>query len=260
MSVEKLVISKEMSSFTTLPNNVLQNLRNADALGLWVYLASLPPSWQFYKDQIREHFGIGRDKLEKLIFILREHNLLTIESVRDAQGRFVHWHMHILCGDGFAQVKTQEESSTSYCASPLPENPVTGKPRQWKTAAINKTNNKSKKKEINKTSCASEEARKSFALFYALYPIKKNRKRAEEVWIKNKLHEAADNIIDKLRLQIKEDDQWKNSQFIPHPVTYLRNEYYNDEVERHKGEEHPVTASIRKLKEQSSEFRDFLLS
>jgi hypothetical protein len=237
MSVEKLIISKESSSFTVLPNKVLQNLVHLDALGLWVYLASLPPTWEFYKDQLREHFGIGKDKLEKLLFILREHNLLTIESVRNAQGRFVHWHLHILSGNDFAQPKNPYKSSNLDENAPDTENPGTGKPLGWKQDAINKTKNKINNKSFNKTNthtsasgdahaCVSSD---DFGAFWEAYPVKKNKKRALGKWMRAKDMPPIMQLVEDIEKRKIADRHWVGG-YIPHPSTYIDEQTWKEPI------------------------------
>lgn len=230
MSVEKLVISKEASSFTVLPNKVLQNLCNADALGLWCYLASLPPDWEFYKEQIRAHFKIGRDKLDKLLSILKEYDLIDIAFVRDAQGRFVHWHIHVYSGNGFAQTEKPDSIRVSDHVHQNTEKPVSGEPPQWKTAPIKEIKNKTNKKHKDNISCASDEARSPFDDFWSIYPIKKNKVRAKGFWKIKKYDEIAPLIIADVKNRILNEAQWKEKKYIPHPSTYLQNARWTDEV------------------------------
>lgn len=105
MPVEKYVVShEEESGFTKLPNKVLQGLKNAEALGLWCYLASLPPSWTFYKTEIRSHFKMGRDKLEKLLLLLKKSNLIIVTQIRGDDGQFNDWNLKIMSGKNFGEI------------------------------------------------------------------------------------------------------------------------------------------------------------
>ena len=101
MSVDKFIVSHEESGFTTLPNEVIQGLRNAEALGLWCFCASLPPGWEFHKDMLQIHFGFGRDKSDKLFKILEQTNLIQITQTRDKNGRFKDWKLHVQNGRDF---------------------------------------------------------------------------------------------------------------------------------------------------------------
>lgn len=95
MTVEKFRFTKDDSDYTTFPNLLLQGLCHAEALGVYVYLSSLPPSWEFHKDQIRKHFNIGRDKLEKILCILLAHGLIQIFQERNLAGQFNNWRLHV---------------------------------------------------------------------------------------------------------------------------------------------------------------------
>ncbi len=95
MTVDKFRFTKDDADYTTFPNVLLQGLSNAEALGLYVYFSSLPPSWEFYKEKIRDHFGFGRDKLEKLLNILLAHNLIQIFQERNVKGHFNNWRLHV---------------------------------------------------------------------------------------------------------------------------------------------------------------------
>lgn len=115
MSTDKFIITKEDSNFVTIPNAICQKLKDAEAIGLYVYLVSLPPQWEFYKAVIRKHFNWGRDKLEKKLSVLREHNLIEPVPDRNEKGQFVGWNLHVKNGRDFVYPVD----------APLPEEPET---------------------------------------------------------------------------------------------------------------------------------------
>lgn len=138
MSTEKFIITKEDSNYAVIPNVVCQKLRDAEALGLYVYLVSLPPQWEFYKTVIRKHFDWGRDKLEKKLTILRAHNLIEPVPDRDDKGRFVGWNLHVKNGRDFLETQNTEnpypgelstgldKNSTQNTENSAADKPVTG--------------------------------------------------------------------------------------------------------------------------------------
>ena len=102
MSVEKFIVTKDDSGYTILPNKVLKGLQPyPTALGVWCSLASLPQQWEFYKDKIYSDFNIGRDKLKKIFEILEKCNLIVVTQLRDSQGRFGDWSLHVKNGTEF---------------------------------------------------------------------------------------------------------------------------------------------------------------
>lgn len=225
MSVEKLIVTKEDTGFTMLSNHVLQNLNNAEALGLWVYLASLPPSWEFYKQKIRDHFKFGREKLDRLFKYLSDCGLLDLCIVRNIKGQFAHLNVHVKNGSSF-KINNMDGVQSPVTEKPLTANrlPVNS---TYKDIDINTQSHKDKKKLLS----ASDDAQDRFEEFWKSYPQKKNKVRSKKIWDKKKLSEEKVNkIINDINNRSKNDIQWKNKQYIPHPATYLNNELWNDEI------------------------------
>lgn len=247
MSVQKLRIKKGLS-FTSVSNKVIQNLNNYEALGLYVYLLSLPEDWVFYKKQLAEHANIGREKINKLLKLLADHNLIEYAQQRSDGGRFAQIDLHVKDGTEFKINNLQE------CA-PLTEKPLTVNGLPVNSTYIrnnNKLNINTNK--ISKNLCASDDARarETFDRFWISYKRKKDKARAYQVWVKQRLWERVDEIVAKVNQQNAFDAQYQTEQFIPHPTTYLRNARWEDEITPMNDvqKEHPVTASMRKLKEK----------
>ena len=68
-----------------------------------------------------------------------------------------------------------------------------------------------------------------FEQFWSLYPAKKNKLRAQALWNNYNLDVKADEILQKLSNQIKNDSQWLDG-YIPSACNYLTNERWNDEI------------------------------
>lgn len=67
-----------------------------------------------------------------------------------------------------------------------------------------------------------------FDEFWDLYPRKRDKKKAREVWIRKRLDERAHTICQDVRHRQRLDDQWKRG-YIPLPTTYLNGERWEDE-------------------------------
>ena len=90
-------------------------------------------------------------------------------------------------------------------------------------------------KQTIKQTKVTDNSANDFARWYADYPIKKSRKRAEEAW------EKADKpplqtMLDILNMQKTNDRQWIEG-FAPQPTTYLNQERWNDELEHGRKQE-----------------------
>lgn len=191
MSTEKYIITKEDTNYSIIANVICQNLKDAEALGLYVYFMSLPPNWEFYKTEIRKHFGWGREKLEKKLSVLRSCNLIESVPTRDEKGKFVDWNLHVKNGREFVPIQTTEnpctgelstdllKNDTQYTEKPAAGNPVTGF-----DTPINTTSNKIYKKSF----CAS--AQKKPTSTSTAPPKTKSAWKAEN----EKRHDFADNM------------------------------------------------------------------
>lgn len=223
MSVEKLRIKKGFS-FTVISSKVVQNLKNYEALGLYTYLLSLPEDWIFNKNTLAARVKIGRDKLNKLLNILCAHNLIDFAQVRTQNGQFAHTDLNVKDGIDFKINELENECT-----------PCTEKPLTANQSLVNRSykRNNTKDNKNTKLDSATDVAQLpplSFSDFWQDYPTKKNKVRAQRIWKSKNLDLIAQKIIDDVINRKREEAQWQDKQFIPHPATYLHNELWNDEI------------------------------
>ena len=227
MSKQKCVISKKRSNFTIIPNNVAQNLNYClDALGLYLYLFSLPNDWVFHKNHLQKTCNIGIVKLNNLLRILAHHKLIKIEQVRNEKGQFAHFNIHVDDGSSFENINLEN------IAQPVCKN---NRPVENRTT-VNSTYKEDIKKEDIKTNkdksiCATESvAPARFKEFWSVYPRKKDKKRAEAIWKIANLDNKADEIIKDVKNRLLNDHTWRDEQFIPYPKRYLDEELWGNEI------------------------------
>lgn len=133
MSVIKYTVKKTGSGFTTIHNKVIQTLRDATALGVYVYMQSLPEAWEFHKNQLRAHFDIGIHKINTILNLLEAHNLIKIVQIRGKSGRFDRCDIEVNDGSDFIEspcYKNRNTVTVLRLSAPIKE------------IQINKTNNK----------------------------------------------------------------------------------------------------------------------
>jgi hypothetical protein len=238
MSVQKLVVTQDETGFTMINNHVLQNLTDIEALGFWVYLASLPPNWTFYKQQLQSHFKIGRERMTRILNVLKSHALITLTNQRDAQGKFVHLHIHV-CNSPSLRINAQTQKPAPALSSrdsvqPCAENPLTAIQSLDTDSYKDISKNKNNKKDISISNSATEVARKrnddSFYEFWKTYPVKKNKVRSKKIWDKENFASIVTLICCDVMLRKQKETQWQDVRFIPHPSTYLANKLWNDEI------------------------------
>ena len=184
---KKFKIYKTNSPYSIITNKVSQNLNyNLAALGLFVYIYSLPNDWEFHKSHLQKVCCIGIKKLNSLLKILELHNLITVAQVRDAHGKFAHFSMSVAHCEEFKCIGNNnlEEDAQPYVKN-RPTVTVATVKRTYKVN-INKV---IKEKENTKSIRASTDAHNRFDEFWETYPKKKDKSRAYKIWIKNKLDE-----------------------------------------------------------------------
>lgn len=149
MSIEKntpSILVKEQIYYTTIQNKVLQNIHNGFALGVYCYLSSQFEGWEVCVNQLKSHFGCGRDKIRSALNHLKEKGLYERNPVKNEKGVILQWEsilrstIHITenpsCGPSSTLLKTQSL-----------DNPATGK-----SDTINNRNIKKKERYINNLS------------------------------------------------------------------------------------------------------------
>ncbi len=85
-----IIRRRRTRNFTTIDNGVFDDRDlSPEALGVLAYLLSRPNNWEVQPDQLRRRFDIGRDKLQKIMRLLRERGYARIEYDHDkATGTF----------------------------------------------------------------------------------------------------------------------------------------------------------------------------
>ena len=235
MSVNKLSSSSKSRApripYTQICNHVINNIKNGDAFMVWCYLVSKTEKWVVIKEHLKNRFGFGNSKLKKIFSYLHRSGLLKYCAIQCAKGKFEHWDIAIQDGAQFdAQVTYNvENKEEKQCA------PVGQESTQWKNHPVdnglllNKDKN-TKQREEHKNLRASDDAPSRFDEFWSIYPRKKDKARARTVWLKCQCDNLADMLINDVRNRINNEAQWQNTQFIPHPATYLRNSRWEDDV------------------------------
>jgi hypothetical protein len=108
--------------------------------------------------------------------------------------------------------------------------------------SFRKTKEPQKYSETNKQITTSKEVKKersikevdqnetNFDLFWSEYPRKVAKKKAKQIWMRQKLGNGTfPKIMDSLR-KVKKTEQWEEVRLIPHPATWLNQERWEDEI------------------------------
>lgn len=222
MSVQKFKVKKKPSNFTQIHNSILQKLNNYEALGLYCYIASLPPEWEFHKVHLSSRAGIGRDKLNRLLNLLELHGLIRIEQERGQDGRFSLFNMHVLDEEEFKIVQPSEK------VQPFTEKPLTEN-RLLVNSSYKEDIEKENIKEKENIYCSSDDEPEYFDIFWSIYPKKQKKLDAKKIWVKDELDKNGIMIIDDVKKRCTGEWFNRDKQYIPMASTYLNGERWTDE-------------------------------
>lgn len=222
------LLKKEDGGFTTVLNQTIRSIKNLEVLGLYLHLASLPPTWNINAKQLREYFNCGRDKMYQLLNALMELGLLSKEEIRK-EGMFAHY------------CYTLHLKPTLVCNSPLPDLPDAVPPDtvNQDTYKRNNIKNIKSKNNISLVDSSNTTSKKRtlyrdderFMRFYSAYPKKKQPQAAYKAFCRlNLTEEELDSILKDIATKARFDAQWKNIQYIPHPATYLNTRDFESDI------------------------------
>ena len=237
--IEKLnfsMIKQEHKPFTTILNSVIQNLKDPFALGIYIFLSSLPHEWNVNRDHLMNHFGIGRDKLAKTLKYLNDHLLLEYIQERDADGKMGAGYILVKNGLEFEQEFVKKEYLTTPLKTRsgdemkrLPTAPL--KTRSPVNPPLIKETNTNKRNKDQNLSCSSgDERHDAFEEFWANYPRKQNKITAQKIWKREKLDKIAPQIIEDVKKRTEQYWKHKQKEHILLPSSYLNRQGWNDEI------------------------------
>lgn len=197
---------KEQLPYDIISRQVVQSIKRPDALAIWIYLQSMPPDWCVRRAQIREHFGIGRDRYDSAMKELRGLGLVWDTIVRDNKGKIKHKSLVVE-----ALLDSQRDHHGA------------GKPTVWINQQEGETDhiqNKILLKEENKKDITLK-----FEAWWAKYPKKQGKDRAKKLFLALTTDERERVTADNAVLRYK----GRERKFIPQGDTYLSQKKWEDE-------------------------------
>lgn len=180
MTVEKFIVTKEDCGYTTLPNLVLQQFADLEALGLWCYFQSKPPAWNFNKKDIRSIFKIGIHKLENILNILKNHNLIEIIHERNTRGCFSTWYLHVKNGSEFNPLSKNCRTVKTSRKHRSPENRATDNRATVISTYKRKNIENQDKEKKDKSFCETKEQKENNKKKHDWAPMKNERAEIEK--------------------------------------------------------------------------------
>ena len=110
------------SGYAQISNALLNDKLSIEAIGLVCYLLSRPHDWRVVPNQLRTRFGLGRDKLQRIMRELVVAGYARKRQRRDKLTKRWDGSEYDIYG------MPQKPSKLSRLASRVPEKPAVGKP------------------------------------------------------------------------------------------------------------------------------------
>jgi hypothetical protein len=206
--VEKLQpkLYKEDLGFTQLLNETINAVNDAEILGVYCYLASKPEEWSISKQQLRNHFKIGINKINNIFTKLRSLGLLQLIPAKNEQGQITNW-------DYYLKMRITTPMETMHMESMRMEN----------TPPINKEYINKEVINNNIISCGNQKKSYSdeFEAFWSCTNKRGEKIKAYAAWKTHKLDKQSETMIDliKTNYELKYGD--REQKFLPHISTWI---------------------------------------
>ena len=110
----------------------------------------------------------------------------------------------------------------------------------WRQSDAPEKRRVEKRREENKLPCVksddstrhvdSHSHLQNFDQFWQVWPIKRQKKTAKEIWRRKQLDESIDELIADVKSRLAHDRRWRDG-FIPNVTTYLNQHRWEDEYE-----------------------------
>ena len=219
--------------FTLIPNSISRSTElPARAKAVYIFMRSHRDGWNITTTSVAHALGMNKDTVAKAINDLIESGHMRRIEKRAESGRFAGWDYEVLSG----YFPVSEEFGSGDLAGS--GKPVSGKPVSGNSGRIRRLYSK-KTKEITslsqedhaQTSGPSERESRSdrFDEFWDAYPRKVGKKKARAKFAAAiKAAGDAQRVIDGA-LRLAADPNLPETQFIPHPTTWLERGGWDDE-------------------------------
>lgn len=213
---------KEELGVTIIPNKSINEIRNPESLGMYIYLLARPTGWKLNVEQLADHFQCGDDKIYRMLNYLLAENFIC-KTVKREKGKFVkhHYRVHL---SRF---------------SPLPEKPELVEPELANTDAY-KTKKLTNKDLINKPNVDSANTTKKpkeykfdelFMAFYQNYPNKQKPLIAYKAFLKlAPTEELVLMLVQDVVNRVNNNWKGRDKSKIPFPATYLNGREWEGEI------------------------------
>jgi hypothetical protein len=222
MSIQK-IIRLDNQPFAMIPNSVIRNPNiTTGAFRLLAYLMSHSDGYELTYEQIERQTTLGRYAINEASKNLIELGYLELERPKQSNGQFGAKHWIIL--DPTTVGNSTMESHHMVKPTDNKENNLNKKTTNKDILAQNEFERES----FETNSIEWETQHDAFDIFWVNYPRKTGKGAAKRAFWKaaanNQMAEILDGVV-----RMSQDPNLPETQFIPHPATWLNRDGWLDE-------------------------------
>jgi DNA replication protein DnaC len=221
-NVEKLAdieytVERPPEPYTKVLNDVVQNVKQPDALAIWTFLQSKSGNWKVIGGYLQDHFGIGRQRYAAAMKYLSEHGLITYVPRRSEDGRMM--------GTRVIVHYTPKINAPSLQVSDMSVSPTLGK-----THPYDIKDSITKEKDLTKRSADANRIDEAFESFWKMGMRKHNKVAARKAFARQAKGKDLDDFLAMLAKDVETRIVTGQQGFTEmHPSTYLNNQRWEDE-------------------------------
>lgn len=133
---------RRAKNFTIIGNEIFDDARLQEELGVLVYLLSRPDDWRISTEQLRNRFGYGRDKIQRILGSLREYGYARIDNTHDRETGRIVARAYVVFDEPQSSISGVHEPENQGHGDDAPmslKNRLTEKPSHGKSGDIQRT-------------------------------------------------------------------------------------------------------------------------
>lgn len=206
-----IIKTKKERNYVCIDNAVLENTKlSLKAKGLLAYLLTKPDSWEISVSHLITQSTDGRTAIYSAISELEELGYIKKTRLRDESGKVLSFQYIVY---------ERPTSSSPYSGFPDMENPDMENQPLVSTDNSNTDN--------SNHICADD----GFENFWVIWPsgYKVGKKVCAKHWKTHNLEKKAGLICADVTQRKTKDSRW-HSGYVPNPITYLRQERWEDDI------------------------------
>jgi len=228
MSVQKLFDDVNPNDapvqFEQINTHVYDLIDDPDVLAVWTYLQMRPRGWKVIKCQVQKKFKYGTNKIDRIFANMKRNHLIEYARKRNPDGTLGEVETRVLNGRKTKSISEQPTTPIEIMSvdntTPIEimclKNHTHGFGKLYITEETNITKTPHKWGAVDN--------------FLKEYGKCMNEDELRRIWKKKNLDDQLPIFLADIEKRKREDHRWRDVQFIPDAINYIRGERWKDKI------------------------------